>query len=126
MRLADVFQAGHPDAPAELSDGDFLLTCTCGLEQRLDTMAFDEDDGLTLYDCARCENSVVGLMPDDAATELWTSTSAITRRQELGGHRRNGFIVGSRVDIALRPPDASGDVLLIPATPNFFLALRNL
>ena len=126
MRLADAFQSGYPDAATELSDGDFLLTCTCGLEQRLDTMTVDEDDGLTLYDCGRCENSVVGLMRDDAATELWTSTSAMTRRQELGGHRRNGYIVGSRVDVSLRPPDAAGDVLLIPATPNFFLALRNL
>ena len=122
MRLSDAFQT----AVDEFEDGDFLLTCTCGLEQRLDTMTVDEDDGLTLYDCGRCENSVVGLMRDDAATELWTSTSAMTRRQELGGHRRNGYIVGSRVDVSLRPPDAAGDVLLIPATPNFFLALRNL
>ena len=123
MRLADVFRA---DAPGELSDGDFELTCTCGLTQRVDAMALDADGRLTLYDCARCATSLVGIMRDDAATELWASSTTLTRRQEAGGHRRNGYVLGSRVDVGLRPPDAERDLLLIPATPNFFAALRNL
>ncbi|HEV7805634.1 MAG TPA: hypothetical protein VGO80_07450 [Solirubrobacteraceae bacterium] len=124
MRLADAFPP-EDDAPA-VDDADFLLSCTCGLQQRLDAMIVDESDDLTLYDCARCENSLVGVMRDDATTDLWISSTTMTRRQEVGGHRRNGYLLGSKVDVALRPPDADGDLLLIPATPNFFVALRNL
>jgi hypothetical protein len=124
VRLADAFSAD--DGDAALAEGDFLLSCTCGLEQRLDAMIVDQEAGLTLYDCARCENSLVGVMRDDDATDLWISTSAMTRRQEVGGHRRNGYVIGSKVDISLRPPDAGEELLLIPATPNFFVALRNL
>ena len=65
-------------------------------------------------------------MRDDAATALWASSTTLTRRQEAGGHRRNGYVIGSRVDVALRPPDADRDLLLIPATPSFFEVLRNL
>jgi hypothetical protein len=123
LRLADAFRS---DEDPELSDGDFLLTCTCGLEQRLDAMAVEDLGGLTLYDCGRCENTVAGIMTDDAATQLWLSTSAMTRRQEASGHRHNGYVVGSKVDVALRKPGADRDLLLIVATPNFFAALRNL
>jgi Zn ribbon nucleic-acid-binding protein len=123
VRLADAF---GDVGVAEVADGDFLLTCTCGLTQRLDATQVDEEDDLTLYDCARCGNSLVGVMPDDAATALWVSSSSMTRRQEVGGHRRRGYLIGSKVDVALRPPDARDDVLLIPATPSFFAALRNL
>ncbi len=123
LRLADAFR--NDDYP-ELADGDFLLTCTCGLEQRLDTMAIDDLGGLTLYDCARCESTAVALMSDNAAAQLWLSASAMTRRQEASGHRHNGYVVGSRVDVALRPPGTDDDLLLIVSTPNFFAALRNL
>ena len=34
--------------------------------------------------------------------------------------------IGSKVDVALRPPGADRDALLIVATPNLFFALRNL
>ena len=123
MRFADAFL---PDAP-EIADGDFLLSCTCGMEQRMDAMERDElGASATLYDCARCGTSIAAILTDDAATDLWLSLSAMTRRHEIGGHRRNGFVVGARVDIALRPPDAGDDLLLIPATPNLFDALRNL
>jgi hypothetical protein len=122
VRFADAFR----DDDVEVADGDFLLTCTCGSTQHLDAMEVDEQDDLALYDCPRCTNSVVGVMRDDPATELWISSSALARRQEVGGHRRNGYVVGSRVDVALRPPSAEDDVLLIPATPNFFIALRYL
>jgi hypothetical protein len=124
VRIADAFPA--EEVGVAVADGDFLLSCTCGLEQRLDTMILDAADDLTLYECSRCENSLVGLMRDDAATDLWVSSNSMTRRQEVGGHRRNGYVVGSKVDVALRPADADGDLLLIPATPNFFVALRNL
>jgi hypothetical protein len=123
LRVADAFRT--PDAP-EIGDGDFLLTCTCGLTQRLNEMTVEDIGGLTLYDCGRCESTGVAIMTDDAATRLWLSTSAMTRRQEASGHRHNGYVVGSRVDVALRPPDARADLLLIVATPNLFAALRNL
>jgi hypothetical protein len=123
MRFSDAFTA---DAP-EVSDGDFLLSCTCGMEQRMDAMGRDAlGDSATLYDCARCQTSIAAILTDDAATDLWLSLSAMARRHEVGGHRRNGFVVGARVDIALRPPDAADDLLLIPATPSLFDALRNL
>ena len=124
MRFADAFAAD--DAGAAVADGDFLLHCTCGLEQRLDAMIVDEDAGLTLYDCARCENSLVGVMRDDSATELWMSASTMTRRQEVGGHRRNGYVVGSKVDVAIRRSGDDRDIVLIPATPSFFVRYRYL
>ncbi len=124
MRLADAF--ADDDAVPDVADGDFLVNCTCGREQRLDAMLVDEAGDLTLYDCARCENSLVGIVRDDATTDLWLSTSTMTRRQEVGGHRRNGYVIGSKVDVSLRPADAGRELLLIPATPNFFVALRNL
>jgi hypothetical protein len=50
----------------------------------------------------------------------------MTRRQEPGGHRVHGYIVGSKVDVALRPAGADRDLVLIPATPNFFVQYLNL
>jgi hypothetical protein len=123
LRLADAFAS---DADPGLSDGDFELVCTCGKTQRLDAMTVEDLGGLTLYDCCRCENTVAGIMTDDAAAQLWLSTSTMTRRQEASGHRHNGYVVGSKVDVALRKPGTERDLLLIVATPNFFAALRNL
>jgi hypothetical protein len=122
LRVADAFTS----AEDPIADGDFVLLCTCGLEQRLDAMIVDEIGGLTLYDCARCESTLVAILADDAAAQLWLSTSAMTRRHEAPGHRHNGYVVGSRVDVALRPPGADEDLLLIVSTPNLFVALRNL
>jgi hypothetical protein len=120
MRYADPFRdAGRP----ETTDHDFLLTCTCGTEQRLDEMTIDVCGEITLYDCVRCQSSIVGVLADNPADELW-APAPMTRRQEQGGHRRNGYVVGSRVDVSLRPPDKDADVLLIPATPNFFVQYR--
>jgi hypothetical protein len=124
VRLADAF--ADDGVVPDISDGDFLLNCTCGLEQRLDAMLVDESGDLTLYDCARCENSLVGVVRDDETLDLWMSVSTMTRRQEVGGHRRRGYVIGSKVDVALRPPEAHDVLLLIPATPNFFVALRYL
>ncbi len=123
MQLSDAFRT----AVDEFADSDFLLTCTCGLEQRLDTMELDAEDDLVLYDCSRCATSVVAVMPINAATELWMSTTAMTGGlQEVGAHRRNGLLFGSRVDVELHPPAAGEAQALIPATPTFFNALRYL
>jgi hypothetical protein len=123
MRLSDAFRT----AVDAFDDGDFLLTCTCGLEQRLDAMELDAEPDLVLYDCARCATSVVAIMPINAATELWMSTIAMTGGlQEVGAHRRNGYLFGSRVDVALHPPADAAAQALIPATPTFFSALRYL
>ena len=78
---------------------------------------------VALYDCVRCQSSMAGVLADNPADELW-APAAMTRRQEQGGHRRNGYVVGSRVDVALRPPGAEDDLMLIPATPNFFEQYR--
>jgi len=123
MRLSDAFQT----AVDEFEDGDFLLTCTCGLEQRLDAMDLDDEPDILLYDCSRCATSVVAVMPINAATELWMTTTAMTGGlQEVGAHRRNGYLFGSRVDVALHPLEAPEAQALIPATPTFFSALRYL
>lgn len=119
MRVSDAFS----DIALDLSDGDFVLRCSCGTEQRLDEMTIDVCGEITLYDCVRCQSSMVGVLADNPADELW-APAPMTRRQEQGGHRRNGFVVGSRVDVALRPADRDADVLLIPATPSFFAQYR--
>jgi hypothetical protein len=121
MRLADAFSDLGPD----LSDRDFVLRCSCGTEQRLDEMTIDVCGEIALYDCVRCQSSMVGVLADNPADELW-APPPMTRRQEQGGHRRNGYVVGSRVDVALRPEGAARDFLLIPATPNFFAQYRYL
>jgi hypothetical protein len=122
MRIADAF-APTGVWPA-LTDRDFLLRCSCGTEQRLDEMTIDVCGVITLYDCVRCQRSIVGVLAENPADELWAPVP-LTRRQEQGGHRLNGYVVGSRVDLALRPPAADADLLLIPATPNFFEQYRH-
>jgi hypothetical protein len=121
VRISDAFW----DLGPALSDGDFLLRCSCGTEQRLDEMTIDACGEITLYDCVRCQSSMAGVLADNPDDELW-APAPMTRRQEQGGHRRNGYVVGSKVDIALRPPGEDADVLLIPATPSFFAQYRYL
>lgn len=117
MRYADPFRdAGRP----ETTDRDFLLTCSCGTEQRLDAMALDEAGAMTLYECARCTKSIVGVMTDDPDLEAH-APEAMTRLRERAGHHLRGYIIGSRVDVALRPEGADRDILLIPATPYFWV-----
>ncbi len=121
MRYADPFRdAGRP----ETTDRDFLVTCSCGTEQRLDAMTLDETSPITLYECVRCTKSIVGVMTDDPDLERQAPES-MTRRQERAGHRLRGYIIGSRVDVALRPEGAGRDILLIPATPYFFVRYLN-
>ncbi|CAN5654054.1 hypothetical protein BH20ACT17_BH20ACT17_03520 [soil metagenome] len=124
MRLADVLRYA-PDIPADVTDLDFVLRCSCGTEQRLNVMTVGDYGPVTLYDCAACENSLVGVMADDPRNEILAPVP-MSRRQEPGGHRVGGHIVGSKVDIAMRPPDADRDLVLIPATPNFFVQYLNM
>jgi hypothetical protein len=121
MRLADAFV--DIGLRPSISDRDFVVRCSCGAEQRLDEMTIDLCGEITLYDCARCTSSMVGVLADNPADELW-APPAMTRRQESGGHRINGYVVGSKVDVVLRPEGEDADVLLIPATPNFFVQYR--
>ena len=124
MRLADPFrEAGVLDGGVR--DADFVLTCSCGTQQRLDAMPIDDCGEITLYDCARCTKSIVGVMSDDPDLAL-RAPGPLTRRQEAAGHRLHGYVVGSRVDVALRPEGAERDLVLIPATPNFFERYRYL
>lgn len=119
LRVADAF------ADAQVTDADFLIQCTCGLEQRLDTMLVDELRELTLYDCSRCENTIVAILTDAAAAQLRLASSMMVRRSNASGHRLNGYVIGCRVDLALRPAGADEDVALIYSQPDFFDALRN-
>jgi Zn ribbon nucleic-acid-binding protein len=121
MRIADAFQ-GRGMRP-DLLDHDFILTCSCGTTQRLDEMAIDVCGEITLYDCVRCTSSMVGVLADDPARERW-SPGPMTRRQEAGGHRLNGYVIGSKVDVGIRPSGDDRDIALIPATPNFFIQYR--
>ena len=121
MRYADPFRdAGRP----ETTDRDFLLTCSCGTEQRLDEMTLDETSLITLYECVRCTKSVVGVMTDAPDLER-RAPEAMTRGQERAGHHLRGYIIGSRVDVALRPEYADADLVLVPATPYFFVRYLN-
>jgi hypothetical protein len=121
MRFADAFAAAG--IRPGITDRDFLLRCSCGTEQRLDEMTRDPCGPITLYDCVRCTRSMVGILAENPLDEMW-APAPMTRRQEDGGHRLNGYVVGSMVDIALRPPDEDADLMLIPATPNFFVQYR--
>jgi hypothetical protein len=121
MRIADAFRDAR--MRPELSDHDFLLRCSCGTEQRMDEMAIDVCGEITLYDCVRCASSMVGVLADNPGDELW-APSAMTRRQEAGGHRLNGYVIGSKVDVAIRLSGDDHDRVLIPATPNFFVRYR--
>ncbi len=121
MRLADAFR--DPIVRPQVADHDFVVRCSCGTEQRLNAMTICEWHDMTLYDCAMCETSLVGVMTNDPMTEL-LAPPPMTRRQEAGGHHLNGFVIGSKVDVVLRPPDTAKDEVLIPATPNFFTQYR--
>lgn len=122
MRYADPFRdAGRP----ETTDHDFLLTCSCATEQRLDEMGLDESSPITLYECRRCARSLVGVMTDDPELPK-TAPPALTRREEKAGHHLRGYIIGARVDVALRPEGSERDILLIPATRYFFEQYANL
>jgi hypothetical protein len=116
VRYADPFCiAGRP----ETTDHDFLLTCACGLEQRLDEMKLDDDGPIVLYECARCETSVVGVASSDLAARIH-APQGMGRWEEKAGHELRGFTLGSRVDVAFRPEGADADLLVLPATPYFF------
>ena len=122
MRYADPFRdAGRP----ETTDHDFLLTCSCGTEQRLDEMTLDDEGVVTLYDCKRCSKSLVGVLTDDPELAT-TAPQALTRFEEKAGHHLRGYIIGARVDVALRPEGDDQDMLLIPATRYFFTQYLNL
>ncbi len=122
MRYADPFRdAGRP----QTTDHDFLLSCSCGAEQRLDEMTLDETGVVTLYECSNCTKSIVGVLTDDPDLEM-TAPQALTRWQEKAGHHLRGYIIGARVDVALRPEGADRDLLLIPATRYFFEQYANL
>jgi hypothetical protein len=123
MRLADVFDDGA--VRPTVSDADFLVRCACGTEQRADEMTIDVVGEITLYDCKRCQTSVIGVLAENPLDELF-APAPMSRRQEAGGHRLNGYIVGTRVDVVLRPAGEDEDLVLIPATPNFFVQYRNL
>lgn len=122
MRFADAFGTEHPG----VCDEDFILWCTCGLEQRLDATLVEELRELTLYDCSRCENTVAAIVTENAAEQLFLSSGAMARRSQASGIARNGYVVATRVDVALRPPDADEDVELVLCSPDFFDALRNI
>jgi hypothetical protein len=109
----------------ETTDHDFLLTCSCGTEQRMDEMALDETGPITLYECKRCTKSIVGVMTDDP--ELANlAPQGLTRWEEKAGHHLRGYIIGARVDVALRPEGTDADMLMIPATRYFFTQYLNL
>jgi hypothetical protein len=123
MRYADPFrEAGRP----ETTDHDFLLTCSCGAEQRIDEMVIDESGPVTLYECARCTADTVGVLKNDPDAEQGVAPQGMARWEERAGYEMRGYIIGSRVDIAFRPEDADADLLRIPATPYFFKRYLNL
>lgn len=122
MRIADAFR--EVPGGEDVSDRDFELTCTCGARQRLDEMRIDAGPVVTLYECARCANSIVGVLAENPLDEIF-APAPLTRRREQGGHRLRGYVIGSKVDLALRAPGGERDLLVIPATPSFFVQYRH-
>ncbi|MEA2155679.1 MAG: hypothetical protein QOE11_1819 [Solirubrobacteraceae bacterium] len=123
-RLADVMRHA-PGLPDAISDADFVVGCSCGTEQRLNVMSVEQCGPLTLYDCAVCQNTLVGVVQDDPRNDL-LAPAPMTRRQESGGHRLHGFVIGSKCDVALQPLGAERPLALIPATPYFFVQYLNM
>ena len=64
-------------------------------------------------------------MTDDPNLEM-LAPQGMTRWEEKAGHHLRGYIIGARVDVALRPEDSDKDLLLIPATRYFFKQYLNL
>ena len=124
ISLADVLRRA-PQFPDDLTDRDLVVGCSCGTEQRLNVMTVGEYGPVTLYDCAVCTTTLVGVLPDDPRYET-VALAPMTRRQEAGGHRLHGHVVGSRCDVVLRPVGAEKDLAVIPATPTFFAQYLNL
>jgi hypothetical protein len=124
VRLADVMRHVPEFAP-EITDADFVVGCSCGTQQRLDAMTVEQHGLLTLYDCAVCANTLVGVVADDPRNDV-LAPAPMTRRQEAGGHRLHGYVVGSKCDVAWHPPGAVKARALIPATPNFFVQYLNI
>jgi hypothetical protein len=91
----------------------------------MDEMTIDETGLVTLYECKRCTKSIVGILTDDPELAM-TAPQALTRWQEKAGHHLRGYIIGARVDVALRPEGADHDMLVIPATRYFFEQYANL
>ncbi len=91
----------------------------------MDEMTLDEEGPITLYECKRCTKSIVGVMTDDPDLKV-TAPQGLTRWEEKAGHHLRGYIIGARVDVALRPEGADADILLIPATRYFFVQYLNL
>ena len=44
----------------------------------------------------------------------------MTRWEEKAGHNLRGYIIGSMVDVTMRPEGEEKDMLVIPATRYFF------
>ena len=109
----------------DVSDGDFVTVCTCGLEQRLSRRSSTSCPASRCTTARACENTLVAILSHDAVVQLRLRSAAVGR-QLASGMWRSGYVFGSRVDVGLRPPDAVDDVLQIHATPPFFDALLNL
>ena len=116
LRLCDPFRAAG--WWYLVGDRNFELRCGCGVTQRADALRARDDRGVTLYDCAHCGISLIGVAADDrapaasAVEAMWPSSDE--------GHRMCGFVFASKVDMAMWPPGATEPYMQIPARPGFF------
>lgn len=117
MRICDPFrEAGWWFRVAERH---FELECGCGVTQRADALQVRDDGDVTLYVCAHCGTSVIGVTADERGPVAAGMTATA---DDEDGHRMCGFVFASRVDMALWPPAAVEPFLDIPARPHFFSA----
>ena len=107
MKVSEAFAAAG--IQPQLDDSMFWLTCECGIEQHLDTMPLSSVADVTIYACAGCGNSLVGVKPHKADAQA----------TDRGGYRMKTNVVGCRVDMFMRS-GPTVQVMLLPATPHFF------
>lgn len=115
MKLSRAFRQAGFFFP--VSDYQFRLTCTCGVQLQLDECTTTDRGDLTLYACPRCAAPLVGIEADAGVT-----LPAGMPPADDAGHNMVGHIFGGMVDLELWPPAAIEPFLTIPRRPGFFSA----
>ncbi len=116
MRICDPFrEAGWWYL---VSERDFELCCECGVTQRADALRTRDDRGVTLYDCAHCGTSLIGVAEDDQPPPP-SLAETISPPSSDEGHRMCGFVFAAKVDMSMWPPAATEPFMEIPARPRF-------
>lgn len=119
MRLCDPFR--EAGLWFVVHEHDFVLTCACGVRQRLHELTRAERPRFTAYTCTHCGEVIVGLAQDQPDPRA-PAQRPLVRPDDSQGHRMCGYVFASTVDMQLWPAHADDEVMAIPARPAFFTA----